>query len=117
MHVRSARMSGAERGHGLVSTANDRRCIGDDVAGRAVGSPDWSLMPRPRHPDADVEALIRSLERQGWIVEKGRKYYKAKCWPPCVNRCYKTVKLTPSDPNYLRNLRGWFKRSGCWEEE
>jgi hypothetical protein len=71
---------------------------------------------RPKHPDRDLELLLRSLEGQGWTVEKGRKYFKAKCGPP-HRACLKTIKLTPSDPNYARNLRGWFRRSGCWEED
>lgn len=73
-------------------------------------------MPRPRHSDPELEDLLRSLERQGWRVEKGKKYFKAWCGPPHA-RCFKTVKLTPSNPYYTKNLRGWFKRSGCWEEE
>lgn len=74
-------------------------------------------MPRPKHPNADLEALLRSLEEQGWAVVKGRKYYKVKCPPHCVDKHLRTVKLTPSDPNYLKNLRGWLRRSGCWKEE
>lgn len=73
-------------------------------------------MGRPRHPDKGLEELLRSLEQQDWFVEKCRKYYKTKCPPPC-GRCLKTVKLTPSDPNYLKNLREWFRRSGCWKDD
>jgi len=32
-------------------------------------------------------------------------------------RCLKTVKLTPSDPNYLRNLLGQLGRATCWNKE
>ena len=73
-------------------------------------------MPRPRHQDKDLEALLRSLERQGWRIEKGAGYFKCYCPPPHA-RCVKTVKLTPSGGKYLTNLRAWFKRSGCWEVE
>ena len=72
-------------------------------------------MRRPKHPDPELEVLLRSLELQGWAVDKGKRYYKAKCPPPCRS-CFKTVKLTPSDPNYTKNLRGWFRGSGCWQE-
>ena len=71
---------------------------------------------RPRHQDKDIEKLFASLEEQDWIVTRGKGYFIAKCPPPHA-RCIKTVKLTPSDPNYLRNLRGWFRRSGCWKEK
>lgn len=72
-------------------------------------------MERPRHPDKGLEELLRSLEQQDLSVERCRKYYKTKCPPPC-GRCLKMVKLTPSNPNYLKNLRGWFRRSGCWKD-
>jgi len=29
----------------------------------------------------------------------------------------KTVHLTPSDPNYVRNLRQWLERQSCWNGE
>jgi hypothetical protein len=29
----------------------------------------------------------------------------------------KTMKLTPSDPNYIRNLLGQLRRATCWDEE
>jgi hypothetical protein len=57
-----------------------------------------------RHSDAELEALLRSLERQGWVIEKGKKYYKAWC-PPPHKQCLKTVKLTPSNPNYSQPAR------------
>lgn len=56
---------------------------------------------RPRHQDKHLEALLRSMEAQGWKVTRGKGYFIAKCPPPHA-RCFKTVKLTPSDPNYLR---------------
>lgn len=73
-------------------------------------------MSRPRHPNKDLEAVLRSLEQQDWSVVRCRKYYKVKCPPPC-GQCLKMVKLTPSDPNYARNLRAWLRRSGCWKDD
>ena len=74
------------------------------------------MSTRPKHPRKELEAVLRSLETQGWRVIRGKGYYKCYCPPPHA-RCVKTVKLTPSDPNYTRNLRAWLRRSGCWEEE
>jgi hypothetical protein len=73
------------------------------------------LAPRPKHQDDDLEALIRSLEGQGWVVERGKKHYKAKC--SCESKHLKTINCTPSDPNYGRNIRGKLRRDTCWEAE
>lgn len=70
-------------------------------------------MPRPRHPHKDLEPILDAAENKGWHVQRRRKYYMMRC--PCGQH-QKTVKITPSDPNYPRNLRGWLKRSGCWED-
>ncbi len=37
-----------------------------------------------------------------------------KC--PCPDMHLKTVHLTPSDPNYVRNLVGQLRRATCWED-
>ena len=73
-------------------------------------------MGRPRHHKPELEAVLRSLEQQGWSVERGRKYYKVKCPPQC-GQCLKMVKISPSDPNYTKNLRAWFRRSSCWKDD
>lgn len=70
---------------------------------------------RPRHQNKDIEQLLRSLERSGWRVNKGAKYFKAYCG--CDDKHLKTVKLTPSDPHYLKNLKMQLKRSTCWKGE
>ena len=36
-------------------------------------------MARSKHPDKDLEALLRSLESSGWRIEKGQKYFKGYC--------------------------------------
>lgn len=71
------------------------------------------MTPRPRHPDKELEAIIQDLELRNWRVERGRKYYKAKC--PCVKLHMKTIHLTPSGRMYSTNLRKWFERQSCWE--
>lgn len=68
---------------------------------------------RPRHPDKDIEDLIRLAEARGWRIMKGRKYYKAYC--PCDDEHIKTIHLSPSGTMYLVNLRKWFNRQTCWE--
>ncbi len=73
------------------------------------------MSPRQRHPDKDLERFLRELEGRGWRVVKGRKYFKVKCG--CADLHMKTIHLTPSGRMYLLNLRRWFERQSCWEEE
>ena len=68
---------------------------------------------RPKHPKRDLEALLSSLERQGWTVTKRPNgYFKAKC--SCGGMHMKTIHLSPSDSNYQRNLEAQLRRSTCW---
>lgn len=54
------------------------------------------------------------VEEHGWtLVPPGKKYWKALC--PCADKHYKTIKLTPSGSDYVKNLAGWFRRQSCWE--
>ena len=70
-------------------------------------------MGRPRHPNKDLEALLREAEAKGWRATKPRKYFKVFCG---CGQHQRTVHITPSDNDYERNLRGWLKRTGCWED-
>ncbi len=70
---------------------------------------------RPRHPDKDLERVLRALEQQGWRVTRGQKYFKA--WCPCEARHWKTIHLTPSSSGYRQNLVGQLRRATCWQEE
>ncbi len=72
-------------------------------------------MGRPRHTVKELEALLQEAESRGWRVTRDKKYFKL--WCPCPGKHRKTVHLTPSDPNYERNLRAWLKRQPCWDEE
>lgn len=65
-----------------------------------------------RAPAQDISDITEVLEDPAI----GGFTYKAYCPPPHA-RCVKTMRLTPSSPRYALNLRGWLKRSGCWEEE
>ncbi|WP_457221152.1 hypothetical protein [Mycobacteroides abscessus] len=71
-------------------------------------------MSRSRHPNKDIEAWLVVLESQGWEIIDGKKYRKARC--KCGDH-QKTIHTSPSDPNYLRNLKGWFRRCDCWKSE
>jgi hypothetical protein len=64
--------------------------------------------------DKELEAVRQEARGKGWRVERGKKYYKM--WCPC-GKHMKTVKLTPSDPNYVRNLLGQLRRATCWDGE
>jgi hypothetical protein len=69
---------------------------------------------RPRHQDKDIEVVLREAEARGWTVYRDKGYYKAKC--PCGQHANWSIKLTPSNPNYAKNLAAWFQRQSCWEE-
>jgi hypothetical protein len=71
---------------------------------------------RLKHPRKDLERVLREAEAQPvpWRVTRGQGYFIM--WCGCPDKHKKTVRLTPSDPNYERNLRGWLRRSTCWEE-
>jgi hypothetical protein len=73
-------------------------------------------LSRPRHPIKELEAVLKEAEEKGWRVEKGKKYFKMWC-PASCGRHWKTVKLTPSGGDYLRNLIGQLNRSTCWGNE
>lgn len=72
-------------------------------------------MTRPKHPNKDLEKLLREAEDKGWRIEKRpNRYFKMKC--PCDKLHIKTVKLTPSNPYYELHLRGQLKRATCWDD-
>ncbi len=72
-------------------------------------------MARPRHPNKELEAVLRDAESRRWRGERRKKYYKMYC--PCADKHFKTVKLTPSGANYLKDLLGQLRRATCWEEQ
>jgi hypothetical protein len=72
-------------------------------------------MNRPKHPDKDLDGVLEEADAKNWKIEKGKKYFKILCPNPC--KCWKTVHLSPSDPYYLRNLRGQLRRATCWDKK
>ncbi|MHB1509355.1 MAG: hypothetical protein ACYCVV_06730 [Acidimicrobiales bacterium] len=71
------------------------------------------MSPRRRHPKKELEEILAEAEARSWRVESRTAYFKLKC--SCDEKHYKTIHLWPSDPNYGKNLRAWFKRQGCWK--
>ncbi|GGK61028.1 hypothetical protein Sme01_02640 [Sphaerisporangium melleum] len=70
----------------------------------------------PKHPDKEIRKLLDEAEDQEWEVvpPTGRGYWKIKC--PCDDKHWSTVKISPSNPNYLKELRKKLKRETCWKE-
>jgi hypothetical protein len=69
---------------------------------------------RPKHKVKELEAILQDAESESWRVTRGKKYFKL--WCTCSGKHRKTVHLSPSDPNYERNLRKWLERQPCWGE-
>jgi hypothetical protein len=65
---------------------------------------------RPRHPNKDIEQVMRQAEEQGWRFIR-RTYFVGYC--PCGSHL-RTIHLTPADPNYGGKLASWFRRQTCW---
>lgn len=62
----------------------------------------------------ELREIRKEAERRGWRVTKGKRYWKMYC--PCRQKHKKTMALTPSDPNYVKNLLGQLNRATCWKE-
>jgi hypothetical protein len=58
--------------------------------------------------------VLREAEGRGWRVERRKKYYKMYC--PCEAKHFKTVQITPSGANYLKDLLGQLRRATCWRD-
>ncbi len=71
-------------------------------------------MTKPRRKFTEIAEVLVEARRQGWRVTRGKRYYVLLC--PCEAKHWKTVHLTPSDPNYVRNLVGQLRRATCWED-
>ena len=70
---------------------------------------------RPRHPVKELETVLKEAEEQGWRVDGGgNTYFRLRC--PC-GKHMRWVHLTPSGTNYVRDLLGWLRRTGCWKED
>jgi hypothetical protein len=71
-------------------------------------------MGRPRHPDKEIEAVLREAEAHRWRIEVGGKHFgKAKCG---CGQHMRTIHKTPSNPTAATQMLMWFKRQSCWNE-
>lgn len=59
--------------------------------------------------------LLKEANSQEWRIIESGGYVKIYC--PCPEKHKKTVRLTPSNPNYWKELRRHLKRMTCWKEE
>lgn len=62
----------------------------------------------------ELRAIREEAERQGWRVWRRGGYWKMYC--PCPKKCKKFISLTPSNPNYVKNLLGQLGRTTCWKD-
>lgn len=60
----------------------------------------------------DVKALKKKLARQGWTIEKGKKYDYAR---PPSGRGRVRIPNTPSSSRWLKNIKAELKRHGYEE--
>lgn len=72
-------------------------------------------MARRKHPDKELEAILRDAETKNWRVEVGKKYFKLKC--PCSAQHYKVVHVTPSSGYYTNHLLQALESRTCWKGE
>lgn len=68
------------------------------------------------HQQKELAAIREEARRKGWRVERGKGYWKMWC-PSWCGKHWKTMHLSPSDPNYARNLRGRLGRVTCWSHK
>ena len=61
----------------------------------------------------ELREIRKEAEQQGWRVTRGKRYWKLRC--PCNEKHKKSMSLTPSDPNYVKNLLGELRRATCWK--
>lgn len=64
-----------------------------------------------KHQSKDIEKVLREYDQCGWRIEDPPKYYRVKC--PC-GKHQRSVHLTPSGPDYAKNLRAWLHRQACY---
>jgi hypothetical protein len=99
----------------MHAVVTDLRLSPDTVEPRPAGTTECGQVgDRPKHQAKEIEALMREAEARGWVFTKGQRYFKGKC--SCAGKHMKTIKLTPSDPNYLLNTRKWLERQSCWKD-
>ncbi len=56
-----------------------------------------------RHPKKEGEDLLREFEAHEWRITRRNRYYMVFC-PPSCGIHHLTVHLSPSNPNYFKNV-------------
>lgn len=68
----------------------------------------------PTHQRKELEAVLGEFHEAGWTIEKRKKYYRVFC--PCGDHM-RSIHLTPSNPNYSKNVLKWLYRQTCYPWE
>lgn len=66
-----------------------------------------------RHPKKDLQKVLELLHHHGYKIADPPKYYSVRC--PCGEH-QRQVHLTPSNPNYGKDVLRWAQRWSCWRD-
>lgn len=69
----------------------------------------------PKHPDKEIRKVLDEATEQGWRVKPPNGRYWS-IWCPCEDKHKSTIKISPSNPHYVRQLRNKLSRETCWKE-
>lgn len=67
-----------------------------------------------KHQKKDLEVVLELLHRHGYKILDPPKYYTVRC--PCGQH-QRQVHLTPSSPNYGKEVIKWARRKDCWRDD
>lgn len=65
-----------------------------------------------KHPKKELDAVLGEYADARWRIERAKGYYRVYC--PC-GKHMRSIHLSPSDPNYVKNALGWLYRQPCYE--
>lgn len=65
------------------------------------------------HPKKEGEEVLKEFHAHGWLITRKKGYYKCLCPPECGQHL-KTVHLSPSNPNYYKQLLAYVSKMPCW---
>lgn len=65
-----------------------------------------------KHPKKELESLLGEFHEAGWRIVSTGKYYKVYC--PCGSH-KRSIHLSPSNPNYVKDAVRWLFRQSCYE--
>jgi hypothetical protein len=68
-----------------------------------------------KHQHKDGEALLKEFDSQGWTISRNKGYYMVRC-PESCGQHSKTVRLTPSGPDYFKRCKRFVENNTCWKE-